>query len=139
MRNLSCALAVAALTICSAALRAQTGRSLDYEVFKTKIQPIFLAKYDGFARCYVCHSQGTGFRLQRLMEGATVWNEEQSKQNFQAVLKLIKPGDPAVSRLMRMPLVHEEGGTEYHPGGKRWTSQSHPEWRTIAEWIKQAK
>ena len=117
------------------ALRAQP-KSLDYEAFKTKVQPILLAKHDGFARCYTCHSQGTPFRIQRLSEGATAYNEEQSKLNFTAVQKLVKPGDPKVSRLLRMPLAHEHGGTEYHPGGKRFDSPSNPEYQTIAEWIK---
>ena len=41
--------------------------SLDYEFFKSKVQPIFLnANRTGpggaHARCYTCHSTGTGFR-----------------------------------------------------------------------------
>jgi hypothetical protein len=50
--------------------------SLDFEVFKAKVQPIFLSKRPGHARCYVCHSQGTNFRLQPLSAGSTAWNEE---------------------------------------------------------------
>jgi hypothetical protein len=113
--------------------------ALDYETFKTKVQPILLAKHEGFARCYTCHSQGTPFRLQRLSEGANTYNEEQSKINFQAVQKLVKPGDPRVSRLLRMPLSHEHGGTEYHPGGKRFDSPSNAEYQAIAEWIRAAR
>ena len=30
--------------------------SLDYEFFKTKVQPIFLTKRDGHARCVACHT-----------------------------------------------------------------------------------
>ena len=110
--------------------------ALDYNAFKTRVQPIFLAKHDGFARCYVCHSQGTGFRLQRLSEGAAAWTEEQSRQNFQAVQHLVTVGNPITSRLLLMPLAHEAGGTEFHPGGKRWTSQSNAEWRAIADWVR---
>jgi hypothetical protein len=126
---------LAAAVVAGAALRAQAP-TLDYETFKAKVQPIFLVKHEGFARCYVCHSQGTPFRLQRLSEGASSYNEEQSKLNFQAVQKLVKPGDPKVSRLMRMPLSHDAGGTEYHPGGKRWESTTNAEYTTIAEWIR---
>ena len=129
---------LAAAVVAGGALRAQAPK-LDYDTFKTKVQPIFLVKHEGFARCYVCHSQGTPFRLQRLSEGATVYNEEQSKLNFQAVQKLVKPGDPKVSRLLRMPLSHDAGGTEYHPGGKRWESTSNAEYTAIAEWVRGAQ
>jgi hypothetical protein len=138
MRSLLLAslLVVAALAGRDATAVAQAPAvSLDYETFKTKVQPILLAKVDGYARCYVCHSQGTGFRLQRLSEGATAWNEDQSKLNFQAVQKVITPGDPFKSRLLLMPLSHDAGGTEFHPGGKRWDSRTNREWRAIADWI----
>jgi hypothetical protein len=133
MRNFVFA-AAGALLIGSAFLGAQSKPTLDYEAFKTRIEPIFLAKHDGFARCYVCHSQGTNFRLQRLNDGATTWTEEQSKMNFEAVKKFVAPGNMK-SRLLLMPLVHEAGGTEFHPGGKRWTSQEHPEWKIVAAWV----
>ena len=59
--------------------------ALDYEFFKTKVQPIFLAKRDGHTRCVSCHSKGTPMRLQALSLGATTWNEEQSRMNFRVV------------------------------------------------------
>ena len=125
-----------ALVAAAAAQQAPTpAASLDYETFKTRIQPIFLAKHEGFARCYVCHSQGTTFRLQQLSDGATAWNDEQSKKNFEAVRRLVTPGAPLKSRLLLMPLDHHEGGTEFHPGGKRWESRTNAEWKTIADWV----
>ena len=33
--------------------------SLDYEYFKTRVQPIFLAERAGHARCIACHGSGT--------------------------------------------------------------------------------
>jgi hypothetical protein len=113
--------------------QAQARAPLDYETFKTRVQPIFLAKHDGFARCYVCHSQGTNFRLQRLAEGATAYTEEQTRENFKAAQRFVSAGNPLKSRLLLMPLSHEAGGTEFHPGGKRWESQSNAEWNTIAD------
>ena len=118
----------------SAQAPAAPAAALDYELFKSQVQPIFLAKLDGFARCYTCHSQGTPFRLQRLTEGATAWNEEQSKLNFAAVQKVAIAGN-LESRLLRMPLSHDSGGTEFHPGGKRWASKSDREFQTLAKWI----
>src|SRR5439155_17422612 len=68
--------------------------SLDFQFFKTRVQPIFLAKRPGHARCYVCHSTGTAFRLQRLSPGATNWNDEQSRRNFEAAQREVVLGDP---------------------------------------------
>jgi len=33
--------------------------ALDYDYFKTKVQPIFLARREGHTRCVSCHSKGT--------------------------------------------------------------------------------
>jgi hypothetical protein len=112
--------------------------ALDFEVFRTRVQPVFLDKKDGHARCYVCHSQGTGFRLQALSADAAAWNDEQSRKNFEAVQRLVVPGDPASSRLLMMPLATEAGGDPFHPGGKRWRSQQDPEWQALAAWVRDA-
>ena len=112
--------------------------ALDLAGFRDKVQPLFLDKKPGFARCYVCHSQGTTFRLQRLPEGRTAYNEEETKKNLDAVRRLIAPGQPDASRLLLMPLSHEAGGTEFHPGGKRWAAKTDPEWQRIAAWVKSA-
>ena len=113
--------------------------SLDYEFFKTKVQPIFLnATRTGpggpHARCYTCHSTGTGFRLQRLPEGATTWTEEQSQRNFEAAKRMVQPGN-LKSRLLVHPLAESAGGDFFHNGGKHWTSQDHPEWQTLKAWV----
>jgi hypothetical protein len=112
--------------------------ALDLAGFRDKVQPLFLDKKPGFARCYVCHSQGTTFRLQRLPEGRTSYNDEETQKNMDAVRRLIAPGQPDASRLLLMPLAHEAGGTEFHPGGKRWSSKTDPEWQRIAAWVKSA-
>ena len=112
------------------------GANLDYEFFKTKVQPIFLAKRPGHARCVSCHSQGTPLRLQELSPGATSWNEEQSKKNFDVVRKFVNPNDPMKSMLLIHPLAMPAGGDLFHNGGKHWTSQSDPEWQTLLAWAK---
>jgi len=108
---------------------------LDFETFRTRVQPILLDKRTGLARCYVCHSQGTPFRLQALSPGHASWNDEESQQNFAAIQRLVVPGDPASSRLLMMPLAIEAGGDPFHPGGKRWASQDDPEWQMLAKWV----
>ena len=38
--------------------RAPATATLDYDYFKTRVQPIFLAKRPGHARCVTCHANG---------------------------------------------------------------------------------
>ena len=113
--------------------------SLDYEFFKTKVQPIFLnAKRGGpggiHARCYTCHSAGTGFRLQPLSPDATTWDEEQSQKNFLAAKRVVAAGS-LKSRLLVHPLAEAAGGDFFHNGGKHFTSQNDPEWQTLKAWV----
>ena len=109
--------------------------ALDFEFFRTNVQPIFLAKRDGNSRCYSCHSKGTPMRFQELSPQATTWNEEQSRRNFQVVLARVVPHNLNQSRLLMHPLLAEGGGSFYHSGGKHWNSILSPEWQTIANWV----
>jgi len=130
---------VLAAIVASAAF-AQTPSSsgeasgLDFEFYKTKVQPIFLAKREGHARCYACHSTGTPFRLQRLSAGATDWNDEQTRRNFRAASAMINTNDPGASPLLIWPLAESAGGNRFHPGGKHWDSKNAPEWKILDEW-----
>jgi len=124
----------------AAALPAQepvspAASTLDFEFFRTKVQPILLAKREGHTRCVSCHSKGTPMRLQALSPGATTWNEEQSRRNFQVVLTRVVPYNLLQSRLLVQPLVSEGGGTFYHSGGKHWNSFLDPEWQALANWV----
>jgi hypothetical protein len=108
--------------------------SLDYEFFKTRVQPIFVARRPGHARCVVCHAAGTPLRLQPLAPGSTTWSEEDSRKNFEAVRRVIVPGS-LKSRLLVHPLAEEAGGDFYHSGGKHWSAQDDPEWQTLKAWV----
>jgi hypothetical protein len=114
--------------------------ALDFEFFKARVQPIFLYKRAGRARCYVCHrGNGTGTSyLQVLRSGAATWDDDQAQKNFESVKRFVRPGDPMKSRLLTHPLKEEAGGDEFHGGGKHWASQSDPEWQTLAAWVKGA-
>lgn len=126
------------------AARAATGASasttkpsLDFQVFKNKIEPVFLKRRDNGVMCYNCHSVlNTRLRLQPLSPGATHWSEAQSRRNFAVVVKLVTPGDPLKSRLLLHPLAVEAGGDPMHTGGKFWKSTNDPEWQMIAEWVR---
>src|SRR5437867_746613 len=111
------------------------GSALDFEFFKARVQPIFLHKRKGLARCYVCHSQGTPFRLQALAPGAASWTDEESRKNFDAARRLVNAANPMLTPLLSMPLAADAGGIAFHPGGKHWTSKDDPEWQAIATWV----
>src|SRR5262244_3230040 len=128
MRHLLLAIAAAA-ALAQAPPSSGGAFSLDFQFFKTRVQPIFLAKRPGNARCYVCHSIGTPFRLQRLSPGSSTWNDEQSRLNFEAAQREVVPGDPQASRLLIHPLAAEAGGDPFHGGGKHWASQNDREWQ----------
>ena len=108
--------------------------SLEYEFFKTNVQPIFLAKRPGHARCISCHVSGTPLRLQPLSSGRTTWNDEETRKNFDAVRRVVVAGSPA-SKLLVHPLAQEAGGDFYHNGGKHWRSQNDAEWQTLKAWV----
>jgi hypothetical protein len=117
---------------------AQPASSLDFEFFKTRVQPIFLAKR-GHARCYACHSIGTPYRLQRLSPGASTWNDEQSRKNFEATVNMINLRDVGASPLLIYALEENAGGNKFHPGGKHWDSKDAPEWRILNDWANGQK
>src|SRR5262245_25501255 len=83
------AIVLAALLAQQAAPSTPSG--LDYEVFKRSVQPIFIAKRPGNARCVACHSGGNYAYLQKLPAGAATWDEEQTRKNFEAVRRYIVP------------------------------------------------
>ena len=113
--------------------------TLSYEYFRDKVQPIFLNKRPGHARCIACHENGSP-RLQELSPGATSWDEEQSRKNFCAwKQRVVKSGDPLASRLLLHPLALEAGGDRFHAGGKHFKSQDDPEWQTLATWARGQK
>ncbi len=114
--------------------------TLDYEFFKTRVEPIFLKKRPTHARCYVCHEEANhALKLAKLSPGNTSWTEEESKRNFDTVSQLVNPGDPIGSTLLRHPLAPEAGGDAFHSGGRQFESQNDPDWKTFAEWVRGQK
>ena len=112
--------------------------SLNYEFFKTKVEPIFLAKRTGRARCVACHSRAgnnTAFRLQPLSPGSATWSEEESRKNFESTKVLVVPGNVERSRLLIHPLAEDAGGDFFHTGGKHFDSQNSAEWQVLKAWV----
>jgi hypothetical protein len=116
---------------------AASAQSLDYEYFKTRVEPIFLAKRAGHVRCFICHSErsNNSFKLEKLSPNAKFWTEEQSRRNFEVVSRLVAPGDPAKSLLLLQPLAPEAGGNAYHTGGRQFETKNDPEWKILAQWV----
>ena len=114
--------------------------ALDYDAFKSRIEPIFLQKREGHTRCYVCHAESNNhFRLEKLSPGQTAWSDEQSRKNFAMISKLVNPGDPDTSRLLLHPLAPEGGGDVFHSGGRQFADKNDPAWKAIADWVNGAK
>ena len=109
--------------------------SLDYDYFKTQVQPIFLTKREGHARCISCHGSGTPMRLQPAPAGSKGWSDEDSRKNFDAVRRFVVPGSVPKSKLLVHPLAEAAGGDFYHSGGKHWNSQNDPEWLILKNWV----
>lgn len=111
--------------------------SLDYEFYKTRVQPIFLKNRGEHARCYGCHILSNRIlHLEPLSPGSADWNDEQSRKNFQSTLEVVNLDDPASSRLLVHPLAPEAGGDPFHSGGRQFASQDDPDWRVMAEWAR---
>jgi hypothetical protein len=125
------ALAACHLIVSHLAASAQTPPKLDYEFFKSRVEPVFLTKRPDHARCYVCHAESNNaFHLERLAPDAHAWTDEQSRRNFEMISILVNPGDH--------PLAPESGGDVYHSGGRQFPSKRDPAWRTLAAWVSGA-
>ena len=132
---------VSLAAIASSQLGAQPkpAPQLDYAFYKARVEPIFLKKKDGHTRCVVCHSESNNFlKLEPMPKGAKAWTDEQSRKNFEAVSKLVNPGQPMVSRLLIHPLAVEGGGDVFHSGGRQFMSTKDPDWKTMAAWVNGA-
>jgi len=126
---------------CISDASAQSAPSLDYDFFKSRVEPVFLKKRAGHTRCYVCHGEGSNnaFKLEKLPAGERSWSEDQSRRNFAAVSKLVTTGDPATSRLLMQPLAPEAGGNVFHSGGRQFASKQDPDYQVLVQWVSGAK
>jgi hypothetical protein len=130
--------AVSALALASAALVSEAA-TLDYDYFKAKVQPIFVAKRPGHAPCVMCHAEANNMlRLEKLPLGKT-WSEEATRKNFDTVSKIVEAADdPLQSKILMHPLAPEAGGDAYHNGGRQFADKDDPNWKIIADWAKGA-
>jgi hypothetical protein len=138
--TLTATAAAAALLVVAAPYGSRAETKLDYDYFKAKVEPIFLTKRPDHARCVMCHAGANNMlRLQELSPGATTWNDEQSRKNFETVSKIVQAvDDPLQSKMLLHPLAPEAGGDAFHNGGRQFADKNDPAWKTIADWAKGA-
>jgi hypothetical protein len=124
----------------AAAFSMAAAQSLDFQVYRTRVEPIFSKQRAGHARCVVCHSESNNsFKLQEWGAKTKAFTAEQSRMNYEMVMQLVTPGNPDNSILLMHPLAKEAGGDEFHSGGRQFQSKNDPDWQTIAAWIRSAK
>jgi hypothetical protein len=138
--------AAACLTLAAAGSLKQAGSqpasspnasaSLNYEFFKAKVEPVFLTKRPGHARCVVCHTlNNAAFHLVALSPGSTTWNDAQSRQNFELVKRVAAPGF-LESKLLVHPLAEQAGGDPHHGGAQQFSSKEDPAWLTLKAFVQ---
>ena len=69
-------------------------------------------------------------------EGRTTWNEEEARQAFRVIARLIVAGNPVQSRFLLKPLHPDGGGSYAHNGVRRWQNRDDPEWQMLAAWVR---
>src|SRR5271155_1928921 len=133
---------VGTITLASATLTlmSDAAGTLDYEFYKAKVQPIFLAKRAGHAPCVMCHAEANNMlRLEKLPEGQAAWTEEQTRKNFDTVAKIVQAvDDPLAAKILVHPLAPEAGGDAFHSGGRQFADKNDPNYKIIAQWAQGA-
>jgi hypothetical protein len=110
--------------------------ALDFEFFRSCVQPIFRNPREGQIRCSNCHGAGQMGFAPVPAEGRTAWNDDEAKRAFQVISRLIIPGNPDQSRFLHKPLHPDGGGSYAHNGVRRWPNKKDPEWQMLASWVR---
>ncbi|HZC54712.1 MAG TPA: hypothetical protein VE396_01515 [Xanthobacteraceae bacterium] len=130
----------AGFALASTTLVSDAAGTLDYDFYKAKVQPIFLAKRPGHARCVMCHAGANNMlRLEMLAEGQATWTDEQTRKNFDTVSRIVQAvDDPLTAKILVHPLAPEAGGDAFHSGGRQFASKNDVNWKIIAQWAQGA-
>jgi hypothetical protein len=109
--------------------------TVDFTFFRACVQPVFATPREGHIACSNCHAGGlAGFAPPP--QNAKTWSDDEARRAFSSISRLIIPGNPEQSRFLLKPLHPDGGGTYTHNGPRRWQSQSDPEWRMLADWVR---
>ena len=130
------ALAVGCASMAASQAAPAPVAGLDYEMFKTKVAPIFMKKRPGHSPCVVCHTGANNFlRLEELAPGQTTWNEDQLSKMYTSIARLVTPANRPESRLLIHPLAPEAGGDLFHSGGRQFESKNDPDYQILMQWV----
>ena len=105
---------------------------VDFEFFRSCVQPIFVNPLENAMPCTECHSGVFAIPP----PANAYWTEQQSRLAFEELIYLIDPGRPESSRFLHKPLHPNAGGDLMHNGGRRWYSKDDPERQALASWIR---
>jgi hypothetical protein len=125
---------------------AQLGRPrrLSLSTFRDKVNPLFYQAGEDGHSCVQCHANHTVLRIAE--PDAKQSSEDALIVNYNSALKVVNPGDPESSLILRKPRSPRgQGGADAssptgltHVGGPRWASAEHPAYRAILAWLREA-
>jgi cellulose synthase operon protein C len=120
-------------------------RLLSFSTFRKTVNPFFYRTGEDRQACANCHGNHTILRI----APASPSGEESIEQlmvNYNSALKVVNPGEPEASLVLRKPRSpHGAGGADptsptglTHVGGARWESTESPAYKAILDWIREA-
>ena len=109
---------------------------VDFEFFRACVQKVFSTPREGHINCSSCHGGGQIGFAPVPGDGRTTWNEEEARQAFRVIARLIVAGNPVQSRFLLKPLHPDGGGSYAHNGVRRWQTRDDPEWQMLAAWVR---
>ena len=109
---------------------------VDFEFFRACVQNVFATPREGHIRCSNCHGGGQIGFAPVPGDGRTQWSEEEARQAFRVIARLIVAGNPVQSRFLLKPLHPDGGGSYAHNGPRRWQTRDDPEWQMLAAWVR---
>jgi hypothetical protein len=109
---------------------------VDFQFFRSCVQPVFATPREGHIRCGNCHGGGDIGFAPIPAGGRTEWNDEEARRAFQVIARLIIAGNPEKSRFLLKPLHPDGGGSYAHNGVRRWQNRNDPEWQMLAAWVR---
>ncbi len=110
--------------------------------FRERVNPLLYQPGEDGTSCAKCHATHSILRVSEAGPG----DESALIINYQSALKVVNPGDPESSLLLRKPASPQgQGGADpssptglTHVGGPRWEGPDHPAYRAILAWVREA-
>jgi hypothetical protein len=109
---------------------------VDFEFFRACVQNVFATPREGHIKCSNCHNAGQMGFAPVPGDGRDRWNEDEARQGFRVISRLIVAGNPVQSRFLLKPLHPDGGGSYAHNGPRRWQTRDDPEWQMLAGWVR---